>query len=227
MPLRKPRLLIVIATVLFVALTVRLGFWQLDRGQQKAARASQMAAMDKLAAVGWQGETGEGVWLRRYQVKGRWHPEAQIFLDNRLEAGRPGFHALAPLELADGRWLLINRGWLPKVVGQLPTAPLPEGEVRLLVRLVTPTQHYVELAADKTGGVVWQNLDWDRYRQMSKAPLAAALAYQLDGKDGLSRNWPAPDLGVEKHYAYAGQWFLFAALAVALFIILHWKRRST
>lgn len=225
MPLRKPRLLIVIVTVLFVALTVRLGFWQLDRGQQKAARGERLAAMDKLAPSAWQGETGDTAWQRRYWVSGRWQPAGQIFLDNRLEAGRAGFHVLAPLQLADGRLLLVNRGWLVKQQGSPPAAPLPQGEVKLLVRLQPPEQHFLALSSEQQSGAVWQNLDWDRYRQLTHAPLVAALAYQLEGTDTLSRRWPAPDLGVEKHYAYAGQWFLFATLAVALFFILHWKRR--
>lgn len=227
MPLRRPRLLIIIATLLFVALTVRLGYWQLGRGQHKQALAERQQAMDQLALLPWRGELGEAAWQRRYQVEGVWLASGQIFLDNRIHKGRAGFHVLAPLQLADGRLLLVNRGWLPKVPGVQPQAPLPAGPVVLQIRLQPPQQQYVELAADQAGGVVWQNLDWARYRKLVPASVVPALAQQLGESDTLARDWPAVDFGVEKHYAYAGQWFLFAALAVVLFFILHWKRRNT
>ncbi|QNM96091.1 SURF1 family protein [Chitinimonas koreensis] len=226
MSFRRPRLIVLIATVLFVALTVRLGFWQLGRGLHKAELAELRAAQALKPVAPWQGELGETAWQRRFSVRGVWRPEGQIFLDNRVRAGQAGFHVLAPLQLADGRWLLVNRGWLLKRPGVVPQAPLPAGEQVLTVRFEPPAQHYVELAGDTAAGAVWQNLDWTRYRARTQAPLVAALAWQLDGADPLARDWPAPGLGIEKHYAYAGQWFLFAALAAFLFIFLHWKRRS-
>ncbi|QDQ27486.1 SURF1 family protein [Chitinimonas arctica] len=227
MPLRRPRLLILLVTVLFVALTLRLGLWQLGKAQHKRAQAERMASLDKQAPLPWQGELGPTVWLQSFKVSGQWRPQGQIYLDNRIEQGRAGFHVLAPLELADGRWLLVNRGWLPKTVGQQPEVPLPLGRVELTVRMNNPTQRYLELAKTTDAGPVWQNLDWPRYRKLAGAPVVDVLAFQLDGSDKLSRNWPVPDLGADKNFGYAGQWFLFAALAVVLFVILHWKRRDT
>jgi cytochrome oxidase assembly protein ShyY1 len=42
--------------------------------------------------------------------------------------------------------------------------------------------------------------------------------------DGLLREWPRPDTGVEKHEAYALQWYALAGLAVVLFIVLSFRR---
>ncbi|TSJ88101.1 SURF1 family protein [Chitinimonas sp. BJB300] len=222
--MRRPTWLMVLVTLVFIALTLRLGYWQLGRGQQKAAMAALLTQRDAQPVTAWQGELGEAVWQRRFQLTGVWQPQGQIYLDNRVSQGRAGFHVLTPLALADGRWMLVNRGWLPKQVGVQPMAPVPAGQVTLMARLMSPQQHYVELVAAQERGPVWQNLDWARYRRLASAPMVATLAYQLDGEDSLIRDWPAPDLGVEKHYGYAGQWFLFAALAAVLFIVLHWKR---
>lgn len=226
-PLRRPRWLILLATVLFVALTLRLGYWQLGRAQQKAALAAQLAERDRVEVQDWQGELGEAYWQRRFRFRGEWQPSGQLFLDNRVLHGRAGFYVLTPLRLADGRWLLVNRGWLPKQAGVLPIAPPPAGPVTLTARLQSPLQRYIELAKGREAGPVWQNLDWPRYRQRYPVQLVDALAYQLDPDASLRRDWPAPDFGIEKHYGYAGQWFLFAALALVLFIILHWKRRPS
>ena len=35
--------------------------------------------------------------------------------------------------------------------------------------------------------------------------------------EGLKRDWSAPALDVQKHYGYAGQWFVFAAMTVGLY----------
>ena len=38
--------------------------------------------------------------------------------------------------------------------------------------------------------------------------------------DGLLRDWPKPDFGIDRHTSYAMQWYLIAALAVVLFFSL-------
>jgi len=42
--------------------------------------------------------------------------------------------------------------------------------------------------------------------------------------DGLVRAWPAPDFGIDKHRIYMVQWYAFAALAAALWLILNFRR---
>ena len=42
--------------------------------------------------------------------------------------------------------------------------------------------------------------------------------------ESLARDWPRPDLGVEKHESYALQWYSFAALSVALLVALSFRR---
>ena len=36
------------------------------------------------------------------------------------------------------------------------------------------------------------------------------------GHDGLVRDWPAPDAGIDRHRGYAFQWYALAALAAGL-----------
>lgn len=227
MYLAKPRPLILIATLLFVALTVRLGFWQLGRGQYKARLAAAYTAADVRPPQAWQGELGDAAWYKRFTVHGHWLPEGAILLDNRTLDGKAGFHALAPLRLDDGKLLLVNRGWLPKGAATPSPPPLPGTEAVITIRLTPPTQHYVQLASDAGSSRIWQNLDWTRYKALVKAEPVPALGLSLSADDGLRQDWPPPDLGIEKHYAYAGQWFLFAGLAIFFFIRFHWRRSPT
>ena len=42
--------------------------------------------------------------------------------------------------------------------------------------------------------------------------------------DGLLREWPRPDSGIERHEGYALQWYSLAALAVILAFVLSFRR---
>jgi cytochrome oxidase assembly protein ShyY1 len=76
-----------------------------------------------------------------------------------------------------------------------------------------------------------QNLNLQTFRAESRLPLRTDLSLQQTGaaSDGLQRNWPAPALGVEKHYGYAFQWFGLSALVAVLFVwfqlVAPWLRR--
>ena len=45
-----------------------------------------------------------------------------------------------------------------------------------------------------------------------------------DTRDGLARDWPPHDAGIEKHEGYALQWYSLAALAVVLAIVLSFRK---
>lgn len=213
-------------TLLFVGVTVSLGMWQLGRAAEKSERAAKFSAADRESPQRWLGATVRPDEFPRVLVQGSWQPEAAIYLDNRLQGGRPGYHLLVPLRLSGQRaHLLVNHGWRPKSQA-LPEKPLlPSGEVELMVRLMPPEQRYMQLSPDVIQGRVWQNLDWPRYQTWFGQPLVAFVGLLLQDSEGLLHDWPPPDVGVEKHYMYAGQWFLFAGLAVFLFVRIFFKSR--
>jgi cytochrome oxidase assembly protein ShyY1 len=45
-----------------------------------------------------------------------------------------------------------------------------------------------------------------------------------DDGDGLRRDWPRPDFGIDVHRAYAVQWYALAGLAAVLGIVLSFRR---
>jgi cytochrome oxidase assembly protein ShyY1 len=54
--------------------------------------------------------------------------------------------------------------------------------------------------------------------------LPVVIEQHSDSGDGLVREWPRPDLGIEKHESYSLQWYSFAVLAVALTVVLSFRR---
>ena len=76
-----------------------------------------------------------------------------------------------------------------------------------------------------------QNLSLQAFRTETRLPLRTDVSLQQTGapSEGLTRDWPAPALGVEKHYGYAFQWFGLSALVAVLYVwfqlIAPWRRR--
>jgi len=80
--------------------------------------------------------------------------------------------------------------------------------------------------ADRPGdNGLWQYLDLDAYAKAYGLTVAARIVEETDtASDGLVRDWPRPDLGVDRHRGYAVQWFGLATLAAGLCGWFGWKR---
>ncbi|WP_065724902.1 SURF1 family cytochrome oxidase biogenesis protein [Acinetobacter baumannii] len=81
-------------------------------------------------------------------------------------------------------------------------------------------------------GVIRQNLDLAQFRLESGLPLVAWSVQQTEASaDGLLRDWPKINTGVDKHYGYAFQWFGLSALIALLYvwfqIVKRYKRRPS
>src|SRR5579871_1919761 len=106
-----------------VALTVRLGFWQRERAYQKEALATRLARLeqDPPVSVGAALIPANEIEGRRVVARGRFIPKYVVYLDNRPQYGQPGFYVLMPLALKEGGYVLVQRGWLPRHVGERTT----------------------------------------------------------------------------------------------------------
>ena len=65
-------------------------------------------------------------------------------------------------------------------------------------------------------------------KSTAKAPAKARVPLLIEQRsvadDGLARDWPEPDFGIDKHRSYAMQWYLMAAFSILLFIVLSVRR---
>ena len=185
---------------------IALGNWQSGRAAEKRALAATPANLT---------------------LRGEFVPKYTVFLDNKLYRGRPGYHVVQPLRLAGGKHVLVNRGWIAAGASreQLPEVRTPAGEVTLSgVRLEHFARAYVPAAANPQGNV-WQNVAVAPFAAWSGLALEAWVLEQHSAlDDGLVRDWPALDLGVEMHEAYALQWYSLAALSAVLLLVLNLKR---
>ena len=228
----RPRLVPTVATIVAIALFVTAGHWQQGRMEQKETLRVQFDAASANPPSTLPSEPVDwAAWrYRPVAAHGTFDAARQILTDNKVEDGHAGFHVVTPLVLADGRAVLVDRGWIAagETRAQLPQAAPPTGPVTVLGRVNIPAAHYVELAHAAPVDGVWQNLDPARFAAASGLPVmpivleqTAPLAGSAGESDKLVRNWPAPDFGIEKHRIYMMQWYLFAATAAGLWLFLN------
>jgi surfeit locus 1 family protein len=225
--LLRPRWIVFhVVCVLGVVVMVNLGFWQLSRLDQRRAfnellltRASAAPdALDTLRAR-YEDRTDDLDW-RRASATGTYDPAGTVLIRDRSLDGRPGWHVVTPLRLADGSALIVLRGWVPVGAdrGRPDTvAPPPEGTVEV-VGVLQPSERRRALAgADPATGVLTEAgaVDLNRLQAQSAVPLAPV--YLVLGQQtppvgaGDPRIVPLPERTDGPHLSYAVQWFVFSA----------------
>jgi surfeit locus 1 family protein len=188
---------------------IALGNWQARRAEEKRA-------------LGAQSET------KRMSIAGEFLPRFTVLLDNKLRKGRPGYEVLTPLRLADSKLhVLVNRGWVAAAATRavLPEVRTPAGQVRIEGIAQARLAQAMQLEDRGVHGPVRQNLELAAYAAETGLALQPFVLEQHAGPDdGLARDWARPDAGVDKHEAYALQWYSLAALAVVLVLVLSFHR---
>jgi surfeit locus 1 family protein len=228
----KPSLWPTLAAVAGIALTLALGNWQLDRGNDKAALAERIksASRDALIALPAAEIKADDVAWRRVEVRGRFEPKYGVFIDNRVLHGVVGYHVVMPLGIGDSeRYVLVNRGWVAGTASRstLPSIATPTDTVLVVGLATVPSKRFLELSTKVAEGNVWQNLVLERYREAVPIALQPVVIEQEnDLGDGLKREWAPPDLGISTHYGYAFQWFVLAAAILVFYLVTHVKKRT-
>ncbi|HEV2977002.1 MAG TPA: SURF1 family protein [Casimicrobiaceae bacterium] len=216
-----------------VSATVGLGNWQRHRGAEKEALREQYELAAHQPALELTAASADVAALRFRPVRasGEFDRRRQVLIDNKVRAGRPGFDVLTPLKLSsEDRYVLVDRGWIAQGANhsELPQVPPPVGEIRVEGRINLPPAHYLELKPDTAPGPVRQNLDIARIAAATGLPLLPFIIEQTgDAGDGLVRDWPPPDFGIDQHRGYMVQWYSLAGLGIVLWLALNWRARES
>ena len=205
-----------------VATFVALGFWQLNRNDEKhekdaANKAELGAPAPALATLTEPVAAGT-----RVEARGTFEPDAEVLLRGRSCEGTSGDNVLTVLRLDDGSAVLVDRGCLPhaSITQDIDAARAPSGTVTVRgtvagSRALQPDEEVGELAsrpalprvdlaaiASATGTDELRD-EWVSAQYIDPAPAADAPRIPE----------PAPSDDVN-HEQYAFQWFAFAAIGI-------------
>jgi surfeit locus 1 family protein len=227
------RRIVLAAAMLGMLLTASLGVWQLNRASQKETIAALIKARGQAMPLSNQhlhdstqsAAPLDGLYYAHAMLQGQWLPEHTIYLDNRQMQGHQGFYVLTPFKLTDTQdILLVQRGWVARNFADRRALPKlnTANDQQSIDVMLTPAPGKLWQFAEDNSSLIRQNVDLKNFAQekhLALLPLSAQqLANERNASDGLLRDWPVINTGVEKHYGYAAQWFGLSLLIAVLTI---------
>ena len=236
----KPTLLPSLAALAVFALFVRLGFWQLQRADEKLAletiyRSHVKAAPVNLTQPGQLREQPGWMHWRRCVLHGSYDDRAVLLLDNQVYQGVAGYQVFSRFMLKDGVAVLVDRGWVaaPRTRSVVPPLPTPSGPVKL-----NGVAKPVPVAGIKLGSNVPERLAGNlvRVQRIELAQIAAQNDWELlpyvvrldPGAPGtFTWNGAEPGFNRERHLGYAFQWFALATALLVVYLVVNVKTSDT
>ena len=229
-PLLRPRW--IVGSVIVVALVVvfvNLGFWQLRRlDERRAHNEAVRERTEDFTELGSSAWTVEGAEIdelehRKVQLVGRYDASTEVLVRFQTHEGQPGYDVVTPFRTEDGI-VLVDRGWVPERLGEdwpAEQAAAPEGEVEVVGILAGPddTSPRMEANEDETAVVsgvrpaeLAETLDLENVLPFYVKELSS-------GEDRFPVANGEPDLTEGPHFSYAVQWFIFAGVVGAGWVV--------
>ena len=229
MKLAKSRQAATIFYIFFSIVFVVLGFWQINRGNEKTEIIEVFELQQAGQAIEFSPDSQK--WERVY-ISGKLDDERIIYLDNVIHKGILGFKVLAPVFIEDNKIMLVDFGWIkqPQSRDQVSFVSISDNK-NVSVSGV--------LAAPEMGLILSEDIftnNWPKISQ-SKSITALESLFEEEIVKFILLSDYRPDTNFVyfkpvvtnmppvKHYGYAGQWFaMFIALSI---MYLYFLRKSS
>lgn len=214
-----------------VVLMTGLGFWQLERLDERKADNTDVRIASQAPARPIEDLLGDADVLDHttVTVTGTYRDDLSFLVANRTFDTQPGSWLATPVELADGRIVVVGRGWVSRrwVAGEDPQSiDVPTGSVTVTGRLFESVD----------GGRIGQGsaalpevsrVDLDTIEELLGADVVdrwVQLATQEPAGGDLPVPVPPPLLDDGPHLSYAFQWFFFATGTVIAYVLILRRR---
>ena len=223
----QPNAKLLFLVLLMMPLLISLGYWQLDRAQEKREILAEFKSNQESQPVGFELlDTSKNLQYRQVQFVGELDASRRVLLDNRVRNGRPGYEIFEVLTLASSELkILVNRGWVKASLdrNELPDVESVLGQVQLRGSLYKILRGGLQLDDGVRAVESWPGrVGWISTERAAELFADEFFAYQLrldsDSIGALTTGWPTVSVQPEKHTAYAVQWFVMALVLLLLTI---------
>ena len=232
------RIVATLSALVVIGIGCSAGVWQLSRAEQKIRLGESLASRLVMPILNANNEdlTLGLAAERRITARGHFLKDDAVWLENRprpipegvSNSAQAGFYLMMPLVLEGKKKVLwVNRGWAPRNPLnriELPPISTPDTIVAIDgVGFAHPGRVY-ELGQQTEAATkprIEQNFELSKeakFHQWDQLPFIVRES-ESNKIDGLVRNWPLPTNGVDRHYAYAFQWFALAACGFLFWLI--------
>jgi len=225
--------------IIFFTLFIKLGFWQLDRADQKKIINMAFIERQNQPAIPLNKETiqmpiKDIIW-HHVTISGEFLNDKNIILDNQVVQEKAGFLIYTPFKILDSnKIILVNRGWYPlsNSRNDVPNIPPIKG-----AQAIEGEINQMPSSGISLGKVITEKLDESSFRlqKMDYEVLSSLIGkdlmrYVVKLKKPIFDKTYVIDLGIpvpdsDKNYGYAFQWFAMAFTLFIIFIKLGLKKK--
>jgi surfeit locus 1 family protein len=224
---------VTILVLIVMLILARLGFWQLDRLQQRRAANAQVAAALDASPINLNGievpEDLEQLKNRLAEGQGTFDSERQVLLKLQNWGYRAGVNLITPLVLEDGQTaVLVDRGWIPD------SDAGPEDISAFDILGDVTVEGYIALSQElQNETAVRPEGPQSEFYRVDIPAIQAQMPYKLlpfyviqspqnDNEQLPYRLERQTELSEGNHLSYAMQWFIFSiGLGVAYLVFVY------
>ena len=222
-----------ILIVTTIAFLTSLGFWQLDRANEKRAieASIQKANTGTIELISDENRLLEKEYYQ-VRLKGQYQSNKQFIYDNQIVDQVSGYYVLTPFKLeGQPSTIIINRGFIPWNGDRekLADVSIEKTKSEIKVQISKPIKR-IELKSSEIGNnfpVLIQAVDLVKMSELAGIDFSSMVGL-LDASmdDGFVRKWEPYTGSIEKHIGYAVQWFLMAIVLGIIGIRIAIKQRK-
>lgn len=224
----KPTFWATFFTVPAVLFMLGLSWWQIERLQWKTALIAQFEERVNQPAVLPPDRIDDvEEWrYRRVRLVGTYLHDKEVLITGKPFEGNPGFHLITPMRLADGRTVLVNRGWIAlKAKGPEDTSSMHVEGLQTLEGLIREDGLRGSFVPDnEPAKEVWLYVDTAEIA--AYRGLGPLLPYYVDRLREPGQNktpiGATTKISVRnEHLSYAATWALLAATLIVIYVLYH------
>lgn len=209
---------------------IRLGFWQLDRAEQKRQIQNDRDAWLLAKPVSVENlplDDNNALKYIKVKLVGSYDNEKSFLVSNQMFQNRPGYEVISVFKLhTSDQIVLVSRGWIAADFGnsQLP-AIKPVIRTQLLIgEIHLPSSHSFFLPQKIKQPLNWplrlHHFDINNIKSLFDKPvLPFVVRLEKNSPGVLERHWRVTRLKPENSTSYAIQWFGMALILLVITII--------
>jgi len=217
-----------VTTLIMLAILLSLGVWQIQRLHWKEGLIAAISTRMNAVPVDVSAVDAANADYRPASAFGTFKYDHEIFLHAISLGGDGGWHVLTPFQLENGRWLLIDRGFVPFEKVDSKDFYRPDGHVIMKGVLRVPVHQWPQPEND----IAKADWYWPDLNALSKVmDVPAFMPFVLEA-DGALNPGGFPVGGQTRleipnnHFGYALTWFGLALVLLVIYSVSGYSRKS-
>lgn len=237
----QPSWIGLILVLVTLPILMRLGFWQLSRAAEKKAIIQTLEQRQNLPEI----SLAEAIAMddnssdqRKVVFLGQAVSQQFVVIDNQKQGNQLGYEVLALFQAEnDDKAVIVSRGWLPRKDFYQKVPEIPEFTDALIRGRLYFSKGSNSVVKDNAvweaydnklliGGFDMQTVE-EKFTQIGYDVHPFIVRQAPDESTPFVREWSWFAGTVQKHIAYAVQWFAMALAVLIIFLVMALKRRNT